>query len=398
MGDTILQIGLFLLATFALGAVIGWLVRSGHSKRSLDKLSDELQLKIDELMRQRDRFSTEIFSLRKNIEAQQATMHKHEIAATRNQTELESAREKTKSLAKDLFALRAERDDLTHRVRNNQIDLNTEKQQKSELQDEFTRTGVFFTGELTKSFDKRKALEMKVDNALMEHESLNNLLQASRSEHHSANKMLDSAQTRLDNLDAIERNVIELEAENAQVKHDAVRAKQEIEALQRDVAEFGALKMQNKELAHCLKSMENSRKQYENDAKRHRERAGQSEQESDTLRVRLDDLEKNFVEKETQQLDALKEARKSAVTGKSNGHVPPKQEIDDLKQIVGIGKVFEQALHDLGVVSYRQIAAFTLTDIARVNRELKEFKGRMEQDDWVGQAKELHFKKYGGAH
>ena len=31
-----------------------------------------------------------------------------------------------------------------------------------------------------------------------------------------------------------------------------------------------------------------------------------------------------------------------------------------------------------------------------VNAELKEFRGRMEQDDWVGQAKELHFQKYGG--
>ena len=26
----------------------------------------------------------------------------------------------------------------------------------------------------------------------------------------------------------------------------------------------------------------------------------------------------------------------------------------------------------------------------------KEFKGRMEQDDWIDQAKELHFQKYGG--
>jgi len=59
-----------------------------------------------------------------------------------------------------------------------------------------------------------------------------------------------------------------------------------------------------------------------------------------------------------------------------------------------VGKVFEQALHKLGVFSYRQIAAFGVSDIARINRKLKEFKGRMEQDDWVGQAKELHFKKY----
>jgi predicted flap endonuclease-1-like 5' DNA nuclease len=26
-----------------------------------------------------------------------------------------------------------------------------------------------------------------------------------------------------------------------------------------------------------------------------------------------------------------------------------------------------------------------------------DFRGRMDQDDWIGQAKELHYKKYGGA-
>ena len=79
----------------------------------------------------------------------------------------------------------------------------------------------------------------------------------------------------------------------------------------------------------------------------------------------------------------------------SNGQTVPEQECDDLKEIVGVGKAFEQTLHDLGVFSYRQIARFGMSDIARVNLQLKEFKGRMEQDDWIGQAKELLFKKYG---
>jgi NADH-quinone oxidoreductase subunit E len=74
----------------------------------------------------------------------------------------------------------------------------------------------------------------------------------------------------------------------------------------------------------------------------------------------------------------------------------PEGEADDLTEIVGIGKVFEEMLHDLGIYHFRQIAAFAAEDIARINSELKEFKGRIEHDDWVGQAKELHFKKYGG--
>ena len=239
-------------------------------------------------------------------------------------------------------------------------------------------------------------LETKIDNAKLEHESLSNLLEASRSEHESVNKMLASTQIRLGNLDALERNVIELEAENAQLRHDATRTKQEIEALQRDVAELDELKVQNRELAHCLKSMENSRKQYEDDAKRYRDHAGQSEQTSETLRIKLDEVEKNFADMENQQRDALKDARKEADAQKLNGQTPPQQEVDDLKEIVGVGKVFEHTLHKLSIFSYRQIAAFGVSDIARINLELKEFKGRMEQDDWVGQAKELHFKKYGG--
>ena len=51
-------------------------------------------------------------------------------------------------------------------------------------------------------------------------------------------------------------------------------------------------------------------------------------------------------------------------------------------------------MHDLGVYQFRQIAAFGPAEIARINSELKEFKGRIEHDDWIGQAKELHFKKY----
>ena len=57
--------------------------------------------------------------------------------------------------------------------------------------------------------------------------------------------------------------------------------------------------------------------------------------------------------------------------------------------------MFEKTLHDLGVYHYRQIAAFGTAEIARINSELKDFNGRIEHDDWIGQAKDLHFKKYG---
>ena len=157
------------------------------------------------------------------------------------------------------------------------------------------------------------------------------------------------------------------------------------------------LKIRNKELTQCVTSLENSRRQYETDALRHKERAGQSEQKSETLRIKLDEVEQNFLDIEHQQRQALNDARKVAAPSNSNGIEPVKEERDNLQEIVGIGKVFENTLNDLGIFSFRQIAAFDMADVARVNRELKEFKGRMEQDDWIGQAKELLYKKYGEA-
>jgi predicted flap endonuclease-1-like 5' DNA nuclease len=294
-----------------------------------------------------------------------------------------------------LFTLRAEREDFKTKMTSFQDALLAVKRHATELQNEFVKSREFYKGELTKSFEKRKALEAKIEDAKMEHESFSNLLQSSRSEHESVNKMLASARVRLDNLDTLEQKAIALEAENAQLNHDFTLAKQEIETLQRDVAEMDELKVQNKELAQCVASMENSRKQYENDAKRYKEHAGEHEKKSETLRIKLDEVEKNFADIEKQQRQALKDARKPAEVPKANGKEKPEPEKDNLQEIVGIGKVFERALHDLGIFSFRQIANFGVADIARVNAELKESRGRLEQDDWIGQAKELHFNKYG---
>lgn len=66
----------------------------------------------------------------------------------------------------------------------------------------------------------------------------------------------------------------------------------------------------------------------------------------------------------------------------------PDGEADDLKKISGVGPVLEEKLNSMGIFHYRQIAAFTPEDIAAVDDALK-FKGRIERDDWLAQAKKL---------
>jgi NADH-quinone oxidoreductase subunit E len=62
---------------------------------------------------------------------------------------------------------------------------------------------------------------------------------------------------------------------------------------------------------------------------------------------------------------------------------------DDLKVIVGIGPKLEALLHDLGFWHFDQIAGWTPEQVAWVNSRLGNFKGRIERDDWIAQARAL---------
>lgn len=62
---------------------------------------------------------------------------------------------------------------------------------------------------------------------------------------------------------------------------------------------------------------------------------------------------------------------------------------DDLKRIKGIGPVLEQALHDAGVTTFAQIAAWDAARIDAMTEALGAQGGRIRSDDWVGQARVL---------
>ena len=62
--------------------------------------------------------------------------------------------------------------------------------------------------------------------------------------------------------------------------------------------------------------------------------------------------------------------------------------VDDLKLISGVGPALEKKLHDNGVTSLSQVAAWGPDDIASFDEKLS-FHGRIEREDWIGQAKDL---------
>ena len=61
---------------------------------------------------------------------------------------------------------------------------------------------------------------------------------------------------------------------------------------------------------------------------------------------------------------------------------------DDLKLIKGVGPKLEGVLNDMGIYHFDQIAVWTASEVAWVDGRLK-FKGRIDRDGWIDQAKSL---------
>ncbi|HWK67923.1 MAG TPA: NADH-quinone oxidoreductase subunit E [Rhizobiaceae bacterium] len=62
--------------------------------------------------------------------------------------------------------------------------------------------------------------------------------------------------------------------------------------------------------------------------------------------------------------------------------------VDDLKLITGVGPKIEATLHSLGIFTFAQVASWKKAERAWVDSYL-DFKGGIERDDWVKQAKAL---------
>ena len=62
---------------------------------------------------------------------------------------------------------------------------------------------------------------------------------------------------------------------------------------------------------------------------------------------------------------------------------------DDLELINGVGPMLCELLNDVGVYYFWQVAEWGEDEIEWVDGKLEHFKGRIQRDDWVGQAKLL---------
>ena len=82
------------------------------------------------------------------------------------------------------------------------------------------------------------------------------------------------------------------------------------------------------------------------------------------------------------------DARAKRLNAAFKGFKKPKGEADDLTKIKGVSADLAGRLGTIGVIKYEQIANFSDDDIANVDEALS-LNGRLEKEDWVGQAQKL---------
>lgn len=105
--------------------------------------------------------------------------------------------------------------------------------------------------------------------------------------------------------------------------------------------------------------------------------------------ARMQELELRYKKKNSQAKAVPSDKPARAARRASSG------DRDDLKLIFGIGPFIERKLAEIDITTYKQIADLSEEDILRVGEYLNYFPGRIERDNWLSSARELHMDKYG---
>ena len=292
MDGSVIQIALIALGGAVAGGVIAWSIKAVLSRRRFRELASAAQAKLDEIAAQGNKYA-DAYS------RSQAKIKNLKAANAQRDAKLKSALKKAGQLARNVRKLQTERENTKAKLSNIQDAMLSLKQQTSALQTEFEKSRDFYKRELLKSLQKRKDLESEIVDARAEQEAFSKAVESSSLEHGSKEDMVIAAQLRLGQIEVLERNVGKLEAENEQLRREIVETKKQFQARERDLAELEELRLHNQQLVRCAEALEDSRKEHEADA--------------DTLRLKLDDLEKNFADMERQQNEALEDARKADV-------------------------------------------------------------------------------------
>ncbi len=386
---------LFLLGAFLIGFITAWL----YWRRKWKSVKAELDLRTSELNTLRTKYDELSAAMEmKEADLKKAHLEIEELTARVRQLEEEKGRLHGDIFAarQDLDKLNAEKDELLIKEQgyltrledydDQVLGLKTKNQALAVQADQDSNA----LNELAQLQSKYNALNHKLDQIEKEKLELNAQLQES----------VALSQSYVD-YDDLKARLGTLTEENESLKirlSESQNSSAEVDALN---SQIEALKSSNHELTLRLSestSINESRDDYE----ALKSKIGDlSEENADlkrrlaALTVQLDEAKSaplavaNEDEEESKEEKASKaQASVKAALG-SKIKAATADEKDDLKLINGVGPFIEKKLNNLGIYTFEQISQFDHELIEQVTDAIQFFPGRIERDDWVGQAKAL---------
>jgi len=372
----------FIFAFFLLGFLIAALLygsRARRRRKELERLKknyEDLQIEHERLQEQIDLKQADL--IRAEREAEEAAMQVRNIEREKENMNVEIA-----TLTEENAKLTA----LTHTYANNIEALNNQiiglKTRNNELSNSTEQQGEAMNQlmEMQSSYNatvnRLAALEAKLETYSGENNSLREELNTVKSTASSVS------------LEVLEDKINALSQENANLKQALTGIKENAQALPLTDLETKIDKIMSDNVA-LHKELESVKSSTEAlsfaavDTMGGSRGIGDQEAETDTAEESLAEMGK--IDKSA-STEAAKFAVKKAIGSKIESAT--RENKDDLTVIKGIGNFIEQKLNGLGIFTYKQISQLDEELVEQVTAGIEFFPGRIERDDWVGQATRL---------
>ncbi|MCB0518167.1 MAG: hypothetical protein H6577_06345 [Lewinellaceae bacterium] len=216
-------------------------------------------------------------------------------------------------------------------------------------------------------------------------------------------------------IDDLNNQILGLKARNAQLTHEAGREGEAIDQVSQMQSSFNATVQRLKGLEENVDSLYSKSGTVSNAVNNHQLRLAALEAkladiaaENERLRAEIVELKDsdNGLELAAAPVSIKPSGDKPVVTAVAGGggaaqaaftavlgsKIPlaTAAEKDDLTMIKGIGGFIEKKLNGLGIYTFEQISKLDHETIESLTNAIEFFPGRIERDDWVGQAARLH--------
>lgn len=269
------------------------------------------------------------------------------------------------------------------RIRRLERELEEKKKKLAELEAEL--------GPLKEELDLKKADLKKISFDKEELETKVQRLEADKAklyrEVHAINTELETAKgthsDQLTKIDLLNAEILQLRQKNEALGKVAEKEDEAVNNIAQMQSVYNATRIRLEALEERMSKIdeENQRLQAKVDAL--------EEQEPAVLSRQMGPAAAPIVEAEEEEPPMEVSFGKTRAVMGQKIFVDEEQAKDDLTRIKVIGPFLEEQLNQIGIFTYRQISEFDQATIDEVTKAIGYFPGRIEKDDWVGQAKKL---------